>query len=122
MNMVETLVNQSRNVMEIMKQLKKIADKKGRKRTELIEKFTANQHSFNVYTYASEEARQSKEVEILKAKLDEFNSKFDDARYEDDGEVNVEEVEVLYKEVLTAYNDMVVAFGYDKHVIDIKKF
>ena len=31
MNMVETLVNQSRNVMDLMKQLKKIASVKGKK-------------------------------------------------------------------------------------------
>ncbi|MFC5543136.1 MAG: hypothetical protein C0P75_008185 [Bacilli bacterium] len=122
MNMVETLINQSQNVMELMKQLKKVASKKGSKRAELIEKFTANHHSFNVYTYASEEARQSKEVDTLKLKLDEFSSQFDAARYEDDGEVNVEQVHVLYKEVLVAYNDMVIALGYDKHVIDIEKF
>jgi len=122
MNMVETLVNQSRNVLDLMKQLKKVAAKKGSKRSELIEKFTANQHSFNVYTYASEEARQSKEVDILKVKLDEFSRQFDPARYEEDGEVNEEQVHVLYQEVLTAYNDMVVALGYDNHVVDIKKF
>ncbi|MED3662962.1 hypothetical protein NST62_06395 [Ureibacillus sp. FSL K6-8385] len=122
MNMVETLVNQSRNVMDLVKQLRKVATKKGSKRTELIEKFTANQHSFNVYTYASEEARQSKEVDHLKVKLDEFSSQFDPARYEDDGEVNAEKINVLYREVLVAYNDMVVALGYDKHVIDVEKF
>ncbi|QBK26221.1 hypothetical protein [Ureibacillus thermophilus] len=122
MNMVETLVNQSRNVLDLMKQLKKVAGKKGSKRSELIEKFTANQHSFNVYTYASEEARQSKEVDVLKVKLDEFSRQFDAARYEVDGEVNEEQVHVLYQEVLTAYNDMVVALGYDNHVVDIKKF
>lgn len=122
MNMVETLINQSRNVLDLMKQLKKVAAKKGSKRSELIEKFTANQHSFNVYTYASEEARQSKEVDILKVKLDEFSRQFDPARYEEDGEVNEEQVLMLYNEVLIAYNDMVVALGYDKHVVDIKKF
>ncbi|MFC5560264.1 hypothetical protein ACFPN4_14530 [Ureibacillus thermophilus] len=122
MNMVETLVNQSRNVLDLMKQLKKVAGKKGSKRSELIEKFTANQHSFNVYTYASEEARQSKEVDVLKVKLDEFSRQFDAARYEVDGEVNEEQVHVLYQEVLTAYNDMVVALGYENHVVDIKKF
>ncbi|MBB5150520.1 MULTISPECIES: hypothetical protein [Ureibacillus] len=122
MNMVETLVNQSRNVMDLMKQLKKIASVKGKKRTELIEKFTANQHSFNVYTYASEEARQSQQVETLKVKLNEFSSQFDAARYEMDGEVNEEQVNLLYNEVLNAYNEMVIALGYEKEVIDIKKF
>ncbi|NLY81103.1 MAG: hypothetical protein GX072_14805 [Lysinibacillus sp.] len=122
MNMVETLVEQSQNVIKLMKDLKKIATVKGQKRAELIERFTANQHSFNVYTYASEEARQSKEVSVLKEKLNEFNSQFDGARFEYEGEVNVDRVNELYIEVLQAYNDMVTALGYEKKVVNINKF
>lgn len=115
--MVKTLVEQSGNVIKIMKDLKKIAMVKGEKRAKLIERFTANQHSFNVYTYASEEARQSNEVSILKEKLEEFSSQFDAARFEYEGEVDGKRVDELYEEVINAYNDMVTALGYEKEVV-----
>lgn len=122
MDMVKTLVEQSRNVITIMKDLKKIALVKGEKRAKLIERFTANQHSFNVYTYASEEARHSNEVNIFKEKLNEFNSQFDVARFEYEGDVDGNRVDVLYNEVLEAYNEMVTALGYEMEVVNIKRF
>jgi|SRR5690554_4200263 hypothetical protein len=122
MNFVETVVQQGQNVLNSMKDLKKAAKVKGEKRGAFIERFTANQHSFNVYTYADEVIKNSKEVSVFKEKLDLLNQEFDHARFDFEGEVNVVKVNSLYDEVLHAYNDMVTALGYEKDAVNLKKF
>ncbi|CAM5224103.1 putative protein OS=Ureibacillus acetophenoni OX=614649 GN=SAMN05877842_103162 PE=4 SV=1 [Ureibacillus acetophenoni] len=118
----EMLVTQARNILTTMKDLKWIAGKKGRDRGALIERFTANTHSFNVYTYANEGVKNSKEIQTFKENIVLYSNEFNVARFDFDGEVDEERVQALYEEVLTAYNDMVIALGYDKEIVNPSRF
>lgn len=118
----EMLVSQARNILTTMKDLKWVAGKKGKDRGALITRFTANTHSFNVYTYSNEDVKQSSEVQTFKEKIGLFSKEFNAARFDLDGEVDEDRVQDLYEEVLTAYNEMVIALGYDKEIVNPKRF
>lgn len=115
---VEMLVQQARNVLNNMNDLKWIAGDKGKDRGALIERFTANTHSFNVYTYANVEVAQIPEVQAFKEKLSLFNKEFNIARFDFQGEVDKDRVQTIYEEVVKAYNDMVISLGFDKEIAD----
>lgn len=119
---LEMLIKQSRTILNSMKELKKIAGKKGRNRGALIERFTANSHSFNVYTYANEEIKQSHEVQSFKENILLFSNEFNVARFDFDGEVNENRVEEIYEDVLVSYNEMVTSLGFDKETVNVKRF
>lgn len=122
MNFVEMIVQQGQNVLGSMKELKKVATVKGEKRGAFIERFTANLHSFTVYTYADGTIRESKEVSAFKEKLELFSQAFAKARFDFEEEVNKILVNTLYEDILHAYNDMVTALGYEKEAVNVKKF
>ncbi|BDH61690.1 hypothetical protein MTP04_18200 [Lysinibacillus sp. PLM2] len=119
---LEMLIQQGRNVLNHMKDLRWVAGKQGKDRTSLIERFTANQHSFNVYTYANEEVKQSAEVKAFQEKVMLFSNEFHAARFDIEGVVDEDKVNILYEEVLAAYNEMVIALGFDKEIVNVNRF
>ena len=119
---VDMLVKQARTILNTMKDLKWVAGKKGSNRGALIERFTANSHSFNVYTYANEDVKQYTEVQLFKENIILFSKEFDVARFDFDGEVNVDRVQTIYEQVLNSYNEMVISLGFDKEVVNVKIF
>nr|WP_106778958.1 hypothetical protein [Lysinibacillus timonensis] len=119
---IEMFVQQARNVLNNMKDLQRVVGNGGKKRVSLIERFTANHHSFNVYTYANEEVKQSPEVQVFKEKLTLFNHELNSVRFDIEGEVNEERLKALYEEILNAYNEMVTALGFEKEIVNVKRF
>ncbi|HZG72217.1 MAG TPA: hypothetical protein VEY51_11850 [Chondromyces sp.] len=115
------IVQQGKNVLTSMKDLKLRAKKKGRERFDLYERFCANCHSFEVYTYMDPKIGQSAEVQAFQQKLESFRAEFADVRTDFDKEVDMKQVKVIYEEVLAAYNAMVNILGFDEEAVNIKR-
>lgn len=120
--LLELLVNQAKNVITTMKDLKRIAHKQGKERAKLIEKYKANQHSFNVYTYTNAELSESEKVTHFKETLSRFTELFERAQYEFEEEIDSTKVEETFVEALHAYNEMVEALGFEKEQVNVKRF
>lgn len=118
----EVIVQQGKNVLVSMKNLKRSAKKKGKERSELYHKFCANQHSFAVYTFINSAIEQSVEVQAFQQKLESFSADFEDIRTNFDIEVDVNHVEKTYEEVFTAYNVLVNTLGFADEAVNTKKF
>lgn len=112
--MLETVIEQAKKIIPEIKDLRRIARKKGEKRGKLIEKCTAIVHSFNVYTYASPTFRDSEQAQKFKETVNTWMDEFKTARFDFDGDVNEEKVNELYDEVLESYNEMVTSLGFEK--------
>lgn len=115
--MLETVLNQAKQVISCIKDLKYIASDKGQERGKLIEKCTANIHSFNVYTYASETIKNSKEAENFQQKISDWINEFNNARFDVYGDVDVEKVNELYEAVVLSFNEMMTALGYEHETL-----
>lgn len=122
MNTEEMIVQQARNVLNSMKDLKRLAHKKGKERSDLFERFFANKHSFQIYSNIDSAIKQLDEVQLFLQKLQSFSSAFEPARYDFEGEVDEALVESTYPEVLEAYNNMVTKLGFEKEIINVKRF
>jgi len=103
---VELLIQQGQNVLESMKNLKRSAKKKGKERSDLYERFCANEHSFSVYTYIDSEIEQLAEVQDFQGKLELFSVGFTGVTTDFDTELDVKQIEKNYEEVFTAYDAM----------------
>ncbi len=122
MNTAEMIVQQAGNVLKCMKDLKRLAHKKGKQRSDLFGRFYANKHSFQVYTNIDSSIKESKEVQLFLEKLREFSNAFEPIRYDFDGEVDEAKMESFYPEVLEAYNGMVTVLGFEKEIVNVKRF
>lgn len=111
--MLETVITQAKQIFPAMKDLKRVATKKSKERGDLIAKCTANIHSFNVYTYASETFKNSLEAQTFQKKVNDWINEFNAARFDVEGEVNEQQVKDLYDEVLSSYNEMVSSLGFE---------
>ena len=103
---VELLIQQGQNVLESMKNLKRSAKKKGKERSDLYERFCANEHSFSVYTYIDSEIEQLAEVQDFQGKLELFSVGFTGVTTDFDTELDLKQIEKNYEEVFTAYDAM----------------
>ncbi len=103
---VELLIQQGQNVLESMKNLKRSAKKKGKERSDLYERFCANEHSFSVYTYIDSEIEQLAEVQDFQEKLELFSVGFTGVTTDFDTELDLKQIEKNYEEVFTAYDAM----------------
>ena len=110
--MIKTIVQQGQNVLVSMQDLKRCAKKKGKERANLYERFCANKHSFDVYTYIDSTIKQLAEVQTFQQKLELFNADFTGVFNNFDQEVDLNHIEATYVEVFTAYEAMVSALGY----------
>lgn len=120
--LLEIVMNQAKNVIMTMKDLKWMAHKKGKDRAKLIEKYKANEHSFKVYTYSNASLNESETVSLFKEALTQFGDPFEKAQYEFEEDVDVSVVETAYEAALHAYNEVVVALGFDKEQVNVKRF
>lgn len=119
--LVELLAEQGQNVLKSMKDLNRQAKKAGRERTALFERYIANRHSFNVYTYANEELEQKREVQNFQEKLNMFDDPFEEIKTNFDAVIDVKKVQPLYDAVFTAYNEMVIALGFENKIVNEKQ-
>ena len=119
---VELLVQQAENVLSSMKDLKRSAKKKGKARSDLYERFCANQHSFDVYTFMDPEIQESAEVTAFQNQLELFSEDFAALRTEFEAVVDLEHAEVAYEEVFATYNAMVNALGFPDREVNVKRF
>lgn len=122
MNTEEMIVQQARNVLNQMKDLKRSAHKKGKERSDLFEKFYANKHSFQIHSNIDSAIQQLDEVQLFLQKLQNFSGAFEPVRYNFEGEVDEAQIESSYPEVLEAYNGMVTKLGFEKEIINVKSF
>jgi hypothetical protein len=118
----EMIVQQGKNVLASMKDLKRSAKKKGKNRSDLYQRLCANEHSFAVYTYMDAAITQSAEVQAFQQKVELFSADFESIRTNFDAEVDVKRVETMYEEVLTAYNAMVHALEFADEAVNVKNF
>lgn len=119
---VELIVNQGKNVLESMRDLKRSAKKKGKSRSDLYERYCANLHSFSVYTYMDASIGQSKEVQEFQQILVLFSECFSDTRTNYEAEVDVKHIETVYEDVFPVYNEMVSVLGFNNELVNIKGF
>ncbi|TSI09683.1 hypothetical protein [Lysinibacillus sp. BW-2-10] len=122
MEPLQLIVQQGKSVLECMKDLKRIAHKKGKDRSKVFERFTANKHSVQVYTNIDASIRENNHIQNFLQKLQSFSNEFEPARYDFEGEVNVSQVEELYPQVIEAYNAMVTELGQSSEVVNFKYF
>jgi hypothetical protein len=107
----EVIVQQGQNVLASMKDLKLSAKQKGKERADKYERFGANQHSFEVYTYIDSAIEQLAEVQEFQHKLGLFYADFTGVFTNYDIEVDLNHIEITYEEVITAYDAMVNALN-----------
>lgn len=119
-NTIEVLLQQGQNVLESTKDLKRSSKKKGKERADLYEKFCANHHSFNVYTYIDPTIEQLAEIQLFLQKLELFREQFTGVLNNFEKEVNLQHIEKTYAEVLNAYDAMVNALGYSNKALHAK--
>ncbi|WP_394236356.1 hypothetical protein [Niallia oryzisoli] len=108
-NTIEMMLQQGQNVLESMKDLNRSAKKKGKVRSDLYERFCANQHSFDVYTYIDATLKQLPEVQTFQLKLELYSENFTGVSTNYDKEVDLKHMENTYEEVLTSYDAMINA-------------
>lgn len=113
-NMNEILVNQGKNTIKSMKELNRRAGKNGKERSELYEKFRANEHAFRVYTYVNEALEQSKEVKTFLKDLELYGEIFIGVDTELETTVNVKAAEEVFHHVVNSYNKMASYLGYEQ--------
>ncbi|RHW37439.1 hypothetical protein D1B33_07805 [Lysinibacillus yapensis] len=122
MEVKETLVQQGKNVLNSMKDLKRLAHKEGRDRFDSFERFNANKHSFQVYSKIDAAVAQMDETQRFLQYMQNFGECFDSIRYDFEGEVDELLVEQRYLPVLEAYNEMVIGLDFEKEIINVKRF
>ena len=112
------LTEQGQNVLACIKDLKRIAKNKGKERSSLYERYCANQHSFNVYTYTDATIGNLTEVQAFKRKMTLFGAVFAGTRTDYEAEIDVQQVEKTYEELVTAYGEMMDKLGFsDKALV-----
>ncbi|WP_084797972.1 hypothetical protein [Neobacillus mesonae] len=108
MQQLELIKQQGENVLKSMNELKRNAKEKGRERLDLYEKFSANRHSFTIYTYMDSKLDQAKTIQLFQQKLDLFDNEFDEIRTNFEADVDINAIEAAYQEVVAVYNEMVI--------------
>ena len=116
-NTAEILTIQGKNTVKSIQDLKQQVKKQNKERSDLYEKFCANEHSFRVYTHMDPNIRESNEVQTFLQKVELLNDNFIGVNTELQTMVDEEKVKETYKEVMEAYNDMVKSLGFDQDVL-----
>lgn len=116
-NINEILMDQGKNTIKSMKELNHLARKKGKERSDLYEKFRANEHSFRVYTYVNEELEQSTEIKTFLENLQLFGEHFIGVDTDFETTVDVKKAKEATKEVINSYNKMASKLGFEKEMI-----
>lgn len=103
-NTNELLAEQGKNIITSMKDLKRIAKKKGKERFDLYERFCANVHSFDVYTFMDPQFQESPEVVEFKKQLELFMKQLGIVRTDYNAEVDVKNIETAYDKITGIYS------------------
>ncbi|MBO2535890.1 MULTISPECIES: hypothetical protein [Rummeliibacillus] len=119
---VSLVVQQGENILASMKDLKNAAKKKGKARFDLYERFSANIHSYYVYTLTDSKIEESPEVIAFLEKLDQFQEYYKNVGIDFDCTVDIRNAAIAYDNVLSAFNEMVTALGLPDRKINAKKF
>lgn len=119
---VELIVQQGENVLLSMKDLKNVAKKKGKVRSDLYERYCANLHSYYVYTLMDPEIENAHEVVDFQEKLNVFEDNFKNVTKDFESEVDTKSATEAYENVFPAYNAMVSALGFSNREVSVKKF
>lgn len=119
---VELIVQQGENVLLSMKELKNVANKKGKVRFDLYERYCANLHSYYVYTLMDPEIENAPKVVDFQEKLNLFGDYFKEVAKDFESEVDTKSANEAYDNVFPAYNAMVSALGFPDREVTAKKF
>ncbi|MCM3567712.1 hypothetical protein [Neobacillus mesonae] len=109
---LELMKQQGENILKSMNELKRRAKKKGKERFDLYEKFSANRHSFTIYTYMDSRIQQEENVQDFQQKLDLFDNEFDEARINFEADLDFKAIESAYQDVITAFNEMAAVLEF----------
>ncbi|MFJ8064567.1 hypothetical protein ACIQYS_08040 [Psychrobacillus sp. NPDC096426] len=106
------VADQGQNVLACAKELEQITTKTGKERSDLYERYCANQHSFNVYTYMNSTIESLKEVHVFQRKVALFGAVFAGTRTDYEAEVNAQQAETTYEELAVAAHEMIHALQF----------
>ncbi len=116
------LAEQGENVLKSMKELKRLAKKKGKARFDAFEKFCANQHSFGVYTFTDPTIQEMGEIKAFQENMEAFRDTFQVVSTNFDETMNISLVDSIYEATFTSYNEMVIEFNLLDRRLDAKRF
>lgn len=105
--LIPTLIEQGKNTLKSMNNLKRKANRKGDQRASLYENYRANEHSFRVYTYANPDIGETAEVQAFLERLESFGELFMGVDTEHDTDVDSKQAKELYTKASDAYDEMV---------------
>ncbi|MFJ7826544.1 hypothetical protein [Psychrobacillus sp. NPDC096623] len=108
---VKMVSEQGQNVVICAKELEKITKKKGKKRSDLFERYCANEHSFNVYTYMNSTIENLTEVKVFQRKVALFGAVFVGTRTDYEAQVDAKQAETTYKELVEALHELINALS-----------
>ncbi|HAM81396.1 hypothetical protein [Ornithinibacillus bavariensis] len=103
-NVAELIVEQGKNTITSMQNLKGKANKQNKERADLFEKFCANAHSFRVYTYMDPKIGQLEVVQSFMKKVEMFGELFTGVNIEFETTVDKTRVTEAFQEAMEAYN------------------
>ncbi|WP_419962471.1 hypothetical protein [Psychrobacillus sp. BM2] len=100
------VAEQGRNVLACAKELEQITMKTGKKRSDLFERYCANQHSFNVHTYMNSTIENLTEIKVFQRKVALFGAVYAGTRTDYEAEVDAQQAETGYEELVAALHEM----------------
>jgi len=103
---VKMVIGQGQNVLTCAKELEQITKKTGKKRSDLFERYCANQHSFNVHTYMNPSIENLMEVQFFQRKVALFGAVFVGTRTNYEAVVDVQQARSTYEDLVSALHEM----------------
>ncbi|SES12043.1 hypothetical protein [Psychrobacillus sp. OK032] len=111
---VKMVAEQGQNVIACAKELEQISLKTGKERSDLFERYCANQHSFNVYTYMNSTIENLTEVHVFQRKIALFGTVFVGTRTDYEAEVDALQAKTTYEELVASLHEMINALQFFK--------
>ena len=105
------VADQGQNIITCAKELENITMKTGKVRSDLFERYSANQHSFHVHTYMNSTIENLTEVQVFQRKVASFGAVFVGTRTDYEAEVDAQQAETTYGELVAALHEMVNALS-----------
>lgn len=105
------VADQGQNIIKCAKELENISMKTGKVRSDLFERYCANQHSFQVHTYMNSTIENLTEVQLFQRKAALFGAVFVGTRTDYEAKVDAQQAETVYGELVAALHEMVNALS-----------
>jgi hypothetical protein len=115
-NTAEIIVKQSKNTINSMENLKRHTTKNDQIRSNLFEKFCANEHSLRVYSYMDADIGQSTEVKTFMEKVALFGGNFIGVNTDFETVVDKKEVQTAFQEAISTFNTMARKLEFENEV------